>query len=483
MPNYASIPSSDKDIRDHLPAPLRRLAYEKDVVQDFQPGSLILDKETSANHVAYLISGSAGVVLRNEDSERISVDTRGQGDIFGGIEFFTGVPWKSDTELVAEEPVVALIISSEDFENLIRENPDFIVGLTKNLVRKIMSLDRLMLRSKLKRRTLHSLISQEYQIFPDYVIGEYVRHSLAENIARLAESDGPVLVIGESGVGKEIIAYRMYKMSPHGKEVFLVLDLHRASNSWLSSPLENSGDCNEASLTEKQLKLLFGFEEIGRDGAIKEKPGYFELSEEGTLLIRGIEKLTPICQMKLMEAVVTDTFRRQGGIAQLQAKVRLIATTRLAPRQITLEDHPLIFGLLQRSITIPPLRERRREIPGLIQHYLTKYQDELNRNLRDLPEETLKTLLNYSWPGNDLELANTLKRAILVCEAGVLRPQDIYFDLQRVQGIKKFNLFKFSFIKNAFLSPLYPASLQSAVTPFFFLILLFLFSWTIRSDE
>ena len=107
------------------------MAYEKDVVHEFEQGSLILDKETSANHVAYLISGSASVVLRNEDNERISVDTRGQGDIFGGIEFFTGVPWKSDTDLVAEEPVTALIISSEDFEKLIRENPDFIVCLTK----------------------------------------------------------------------------------------------------------------------------------------------------------------------------------------------------------------------------------------------------------------------------------------------------------------------------------------------------------------
>jgi len=475
MPNYALSASSDKDIRDHLPGPLRRLAYEKDVVREFGQGALILDKETSANHVVYLISGSAGVVLRNEDNERISVDTRGQGDIFGGIEFFTGVPWKSDTELVADEPVIALVIPSEDFEKLIRENPDFVVGLTKNLVRKIMSLDRLMLRSKLKRRTLHSLISQEYQIFPDYVIGEYVRNTLSAKIGNLVESDGPVLVIGESGVGKEVIAYQMYKTSPHGKEVFLVLDLHRATDNWLSSPLEDTNKEDEAGLTEKQLRLLFGYEETGRDGLIKETPGYFELSEEGTLLIRGIEKLTPVCQMKLMEAIVTDTFRRSGGIDQLQAKVRLIATTRLAPPEITLEDHPLIFGLLQRSITIPPLRERRREIPGLIHHYLKKYQEELSRNLSEPPEETLKTLLNYSWPGNDLELANTLKRAILVCEAGVLRPQDLYFDLKRVQGKRKFNLFKFSFIKKAFLSPLYPASLQSAVTPFFFLILLFLF--------
>ncbi|MCX5872817.1 MAG: sigma 54-interacting transcriptional regulator [Deltaproteobacteria bacterium] len=475
MPNYAVETFSKGDVRDLLPGPLKHLAYETDIIREFQPGDLILDKETSANYVVYLVSGSASVVLKNDDNEKISVDTRGSGDIFGGIEFFTGVPWKSDAELIADDRVTALKISSEDFEKLLRQNPDFIVSLTKNLVRKIMSLDGLMLKSKLKRRALHSLISQEDHIFPDYVIGDYVLRNLGSKIAELAESDGPALVIGESGVGKEVIAHQIFKKSRHCKEVFLVLDLHRASKNWLSNPLDDSGTLDEADLTENQLRLFFGYEEPGRDGAIKETPGYFELSEDGTLLVRGIEKLTPICQMKLMEAIVTDTFRRCGAIMQSRAKVRLIATTRLAPSEIILENHPLIFGLLQRSITIPPLRNRRREIPVLILHYLKKYKDELGRKLNDLPKETFKTLLNYAWPGNDMELSNTLKRAILVCEGGVLRPQDIYFDLQRVEGKWKFNLFKFSFIKKAFLSPLYPAMLQSAVTPFFFLILLFLF--------
>jgi DNA-binding NtrC family response regulator/polyferredoxin len=464
------------DLMDLIPGPLRHLAHEKNVIRHFAPGDLILDKGASAVRVVYLVSGSAGVVLKSNDNESIVVDSRGPGDIFGGIEFFTGVPWQSDAELIADEPVKALDMSVEDFEKLLRESPDFIVGLIRNLVRKIMSLDRIMLKSKLKRRSLQSLISQENHIFPDYVIGEYIKRNLSSNIEDLANSDGPALIIGESGVGKEVIAHQIFKKSRHCKEVFLVLDLHRTSENLLSSPLEQGSESpDEKALTDKQMRLLFGTEEPGRDGSVKETAGYFELSEDGTLLIRGIEKLTPVCQMKLLEAIITETFKRCGGMIQLRAKVRLIATTRLAPVDIALENHPLIFGLLERSITIPPLRNRRREIPVLISHYLKKYQTELGRNLGELPKETLKTLLNYSWPGNDLELSNTLKRAILVCERSVLRPQDIYFDLQRIQGKWKFNLFRFSFIKKTFLSPLYPAMLQSAVTPFFFLILLLLF--------
>lgn len=474
--NFAAGRPGSSDIRELLPGPLRHLAYEKDIIRQFDQGDFILDRGTAATRVVYLISGSAGVVLKNDDNERIVVDFRGPGDIFGGIEFFTGVPWQSDAELIADEQVTALDISVEEFEKLLRENPDFIVGLIKNLVRKIMSLDRIMLKSKLKRRSLHSLISQENHIFPDYVIGDYIKRNLTSKIEELADSDGPALVIGESGVGKEVIAHQIYKKSRHCKEVFLVLDLHRASENWASGAFEkSSGKFDEKALTENQLRLLFGIEEPGLAGSTRETAGYFELSEDGTLLIRGIEKLTPVCQMKLMEAIITETFKRCGGTSQLRAKVRLIATTRLAQSEIELENHPLIFGLLERSIIIPPLRNRRREIPVLIRHYLKKYQAELGRNLGELPRETYKTLLDYSWPGNDLELSNTLKRAILVCDRGVLRPQDIYFDLQRIQGKWKFNLLKFSFIKKAILSPLYPAMLQSAVTPFFFLILLFLF--------
>ena len=103
---------------DLIPVPLRHLAHEKDVIRHFDPGDLILDKGTSAVRVVYLVSGSAGVVLKNNDNESIVVDSRGPGDIFGGIEFFTGVPWQSDAELIADEPVKALDMSVEDFEKI-----------------------------------------------------------------------------------------------------------------------------------------------------------------------------------------------------------------------------------------------------------------------------------------------------------------------------------------------------------------------------
>ncbi|MDD3471606.1 MAG: sigma 54-interacting transcriptional regulator, partial [Syntrophaceae bacterium] len=463
------------DQKDKLPACLRRLASDSEAIKNYAIGSTIMGRNSDSDKIVYIISGSASVVLRDEDKEKISVDSLGPGDIFGGVEFFTGVPWQLDSELIADESTQVMEIQASDFESLLRHDPDFIIGLVKNLVRKLFAQRRNMFRSKLKRRALHSLISSEEHIFQDYVVGDYVRKNISSRLAELAASDGPALIIGESGVGKEVLAHRLFKQSRHGKEVFLIVDLNKAESPAPFGTVKLEAKSSVEETIEQQLKLFFGMEEPGIDGGTKETPGYFELTDDGTLLVRGVERLMPIVQMKLLEALVTQTFRRVNGVRTLKSKVRLIATTRLEVSEITLEEHPFVYALLDRSVSIPPLRNRRKEIPILARHYLKKYTNELGRDVGELSEETLQTLLNYSWPGNDLELSNSLKRAILVCERGVLRPQDIYFDLKRVEDKWKFNLLRLNFIRRAFLSPLYPAVLQSAAVPFFFIILVFLF--------
>jgi DNA-binding NtrC family response regulator/polyferredoxin len=457
-----------------VPEALRRLARDKDVLRDYSAGDLIIGPNHGSGRICFLVSGEASLVLRDHDKERLAVDSLGAGDIFGEISFFTGIPWPSDAELVADESCRVLEIPPEDFERMMRAEPDFAVTMVKNLVRKIMQLDRTILNGKLRRRDLQTLISRKEHVFPDYIMGDYVRRRLSTRVEELAQSDSPVLIIGESGVGKEGLAHSIFRASHHCKEVFLQVDLLRTGR-------ENSPDDvvpasgAKTDLTEQQLRLFFGSEEPADDGGIKENPGYFELSEEGTLLVRGIEQLTPIMQTKLLEAVVTGTFRRHGGVRLHRARVRLFATTRLDAAKISLERHPLLYALLQTSVVIPPLRTRRREIPGLVNYYLRKYSQELGREIGRPPKDTLKILVNYAWPGNDLELSSTLKRAVLVSTDGGLRPQDIYFDLKRVEGEGKFNLLRFAPIRRIFRSPLFPAVLQSAATPFFFIVVAFLF--------
>jgi transcriptional regulator with AAA-type ATPase domain/polyferredoxin len=470
-----SLSSQESIALERLPDALRMLACDGTGLQRYSPGTLIMSRRTGGDQIRFLVSGQASLVLRDDDGEKIAVDTLGPHDIFGEVSFFTGLPWPSDAELWADTLCQIIEIPAEDFELLIRLEPDFAVTLVKNLVRKIIRLDRAIFRTKVKRRALQNLISREEHIFSDYVVGDYVRRHLFPRVEELARTDEPALIIGESGVGKESLAHTIFRKSHHCKEVFLQVNLLRSDGDGVTEIPETPQADTRHEVTEKQLRLFFGYEEPGPDGGTKEASGYFELTEDGTLLVRGVDQLTPVVQMKLLEAIVTDTFRRCGSVRLQKAKVRLIATSRIDPSQITLERHPLLYALLLQSMHVPPLRTRRREIPRLVDHFLKKYSREMHRDVGRLPKESVKTLVNYAWPGNDLELSTTLKRAVMVCEDGVIRPQDIYFDLRRIEGRGKINLLKFARVRKLLMSPLFPAVLQSAAVPFLFLVMIFLF--------
>ena len=449
---------------------------DRGVIREYQPGDILLGPGSSGEEVRFLLSGKASVVFRDEENDGVAVNSIAPGDIFGGIEFFFGVPWSAGRDLMADEPCRVLEISPADFEVALSQEPEFSVPLVKTLVRKTALLERNLLEVKHRKRALTRMISRGEHVFPEYVLGDYVRKRLASKVEQAAWSDTPVLIAGESGVGKEGLAHHIYHLSHRGKELFLPLDLygHRADEqaSFLGT---DSTPEREAELTEDQERLFFGSEEPGLDGRKRETAGYFELATEGTLLVRGVENLTRTVQLKLLEALVTQTYRRHGSVRHQKARVRLMGTTRLDPASVTPERHPLIFALNEQSITIPPLRTRRREIPLLAERYLKKYSGELSQEIQRLPEETVQALVNYSWHGNDQELANTLKRASLIAKDGIILPGDISFQVKRVEGKGKLDLLRFRPLKKALTSPLYPAILQSATTPFLFILLAFLF--------
>src|SRR5271157_1322311 len=270
MPTTNHTPEFRFDPLVRLPEALRSLARDKDVLREYNAGDLIVGPNDGSGRICFLVSGEASLVLRDDDKERLAVDNLGAGDIFGEISFFTGIPWPSDAELVADEPCRVLEIPPEDFERMMRGEPDFAVTMVKNLVRKIIQLDRTLLKGKLRRRDLQTLISREEHVFPDYIMGDYVRRRLYGRVEELARSDGPVLIIGENGVGKEGLAHSIFRASHHCKEVFLQADLLRTGleNYSDAGPAEGAGV--EADRTEKQLRLFFGSEEPAGDVGIKE---------------------------------------------------------------------------------------------------------------------------------------------------------------------------------------------------------------------
>ncbi len=458
-----------------LPQDLRILFKERGKSVQFLPGEIMMAANDPGNCVRFIVSGRATVVYRKDGRDEISVESLGPGDLYGEISALSGKASPSDLEVLADEPCEVVELAVEELNQAMALQPSLVLGILRTVARKVNRLDQLLVQTKLNKRALKSLISREEHIFPDYVVGDYVKRFLARRVHQIADSDHPALLVGETGVGKEVLAYAIFKQSHNFKEVFLLLDLARSSPDTGLEDLALADLDPEEKRTTEQMRLLFGAGQSGSERVTRETPGYLQLTQDGTLLVRNVELLTAAMQRALLDVVSTGGFQVGGTGEMHEARFRLIVSTERDPNEVDPDRHPLIHALRGYAVVIPPLRKRRREIPDLVTQYIARHCRELHKDIPLVPNPTLKTLLSYSWPGNDVELSTTLKRAVLLSEGGVLRPEDISFDLARIEGQGKLNLLRFKPVRQAMLSPLFPAILQSAATPFFFILMVLFF--------
>jgi two-component system, NtrC family, response regulator AtoC len=227
--------------------------------------------------------------------------------------------------------------------------------------------------------------------------GEKMRE-VRDLIARVADTDVTVLIRGESGTGKELVARALHSSSPRRHRTFVKVNCAALPSELLESE-------------------LFGFERGAFTGAIQHKPGKFEFAHEGTMFLDEISEMHPPLQSKLLQVLQDGEFARLGGRQDVHVDVRIVAATNrdldfaVAQGQFR-ED--LFFRLSVVCITLPPLRQRRDEIPVFIERFLAHYAEHYNRPPITLANDTIRLFGEYHWPGNVRELENLLKRAVIL---------------------------------------------------------------------
>lgn len=225
-------------------------------------------------------------------------------------------------------------------------------------------------------------------------------------IERVSDTDVTVLIRGDSGTGKELVAHALHERSLRKGKPFVKVNCAALPTELLESE-------------------LFGFEKGAFTGAIQQKPGKFEFANHGTMFLDEIGDISYPLQAKLLQVLQDGEFARLGGKSDVKVDVRLIAATNrdletaVASGQFR-ED--LYFRLNVVTITLPPLRERREEIPILTEHFLRKYSVQYNKPMTAVSPELSDLFLNYDWPGNVRQLENLIKRLVVLgTEAGVSR--------------------------------------------------------------
>jgi two-component system response regulator AtoC len=217
-------------------------------------------------------------------------------------------------------------------------------------------------------------------------------------VSRIADTDVPVLLVGESGVGKDVVARRIHATSRRAARPFVKINCAALPGELLESE-------------------LFGHEKGAFTGAHTEKPGKFELAHEGTIFLDEIGEMDPRLQAKLLQVLQDEEFYRVGGKRSVRVDARVVVATNrnldAAIRQGTFRED-LFYRLNVVTIRVPPLRERKEEIGPLVRHFVGKYRNRYRGGLEQVPAEVMERFHLYDWPGNVRELENLVRRLVVL---------------------------------------------------------------------
>lgn len=299
-----------------------------------------------------------------------------------------------------KDAVTAMKLGAFDYITKPFSLEEFMLIVQKAFEFRDMRMENIRLKQEIKRcYGIPSIIGQSAVI-----------KQLLSNIERISASDSTVLIYGESGTGKELVATTIHYMSKRRDKPFIKVNCAAIPEGLVESE-------------------LFGHEKGAFTGAIKKKPGRFELADGGTIFLDEIGDLPLSAQAKLLRVLQERTFERLGGTENIKVDVRIIAATNRdlkseVKKGLFRED--LFFRLNVLPIEIPPLRERREDISLLVEHFLEKNNIRTGRNVR-ISEDALMELLKYDYPGNVRELENIIERCVTFSSDRIIKKEDLSF--------------------------------------------------------
>lgn len=353
-----------------------------------------------------VVAAGEPIIIPNVGKEPLFLNkTKARGDMEKANISFICVPIKLDNKTIGAFSVDRLFeenISLEEDVRLLTIISSMIVQAVR--IHQIVQKDKERLQSENKRLRLE--LKNKFR--PTNIIGESKRMAdVYASIELVSQTPATVILRGESGTGKELVAHAIHYNSDRAEGPFIKVSCAALPDTLLESE-------------------LFGYEKGAFTGATANKMGRFELAHGGTLFLDEIGDIPPSTQIKLLRILQEREFERVGGTETLRVNVRLISATNRDLEKMVREGkfrEDLYYRLNVVPIFLPPLRERREDIPGLVQHFLEKSNQENQKNIKYVSDAAMDYLMNYGWPGNVRELENAITRAIILCKKDTLTPE------------------------------------------------------------
>ena len=271
-------------------------------------------------------------------------------------------------------------------------------------------VERAIKQYELKVENIYYREEEEKRFNFDEIIGKSKAiKRVLEMVKSVSVTPATVLITGESGTGKELIARAIHKNSPGNKNPFVMVNCVAFSSHLLESE-------------------LFGHEKGAFTGAISKRIGRFEMANGGTIFLDEIGEVDPVIQTKLLRFLQEKEFERVGSSKSIKVDVRILSATNLDLKKKAEENNfrqDLYYRLNVFNIEVPPLRERKEDIPLLVEHFIHKYNKILNKKVEEISPQAMELLLNYDYPGNIRELENILERSMIMAKNNIM--DETYF--------------------------------------------------------
>ncbi len=353
-------------------------------------------------------------LMAEENYDVILLDMNFTKDAISGSE---GFMWLKNILVIDPEAVVIFITAYGDVENAVRaikegatdfvhkpwQNEKLITTITSGVMLRQSRLEVNTL--KIKQRGLEAIINQP---FSDFLGNSLAMQKVFETIKKVAKTDASVLILGENGTGKELVARALHNNSSRKDNVFISVDLGAITESLFESE-------------------LFGHVKGAFTDARIDRPGRFEIASSGTLFLDEIGNLSLTLQSKLLTVLERREVTRLGTNKPKPIDIRLICATNMPVRQMVKEEkfrEDLLYRINTVEIQLPPLRERTDDIPLLAKHFLAKFASKYKKKIKDIHTSALKELMSYHWPGNVRELQHTMERTVILTDNTTLQIHD-----------------------------------------------------------
>lgn len=406
-----------------MPAKKRKLLIVDDNKNILTALTRLLEMEVDEVHTASnpnLIHS----LVRSNDYEAILLDMNFSASVQSGNE---GLFWMKEILKMDPNAIVIPITAYGDVDLAVRAvkegAADFVIKpwdndkllATLNSAYNLRKSNREVESLKEKQKSLLEKIDKKYSC----IIGSSsAMKEIHETIKKVAGTDVDILLLGENGTGKELVAREIHRQSIRNQEILISVDMGSLSESLFESE-------------------MFGYEKGAFTDAKEKRQGRFEIASEGTMFLDEIGNLSLSMQAKLLSALQNRTFTRVGANAPIEFDTRLICATNKNLKEMISEGsfrEDLFFRINTIEITIPPLRDRGDDVLELADFFLTHFKAKYGKSSLILNKDTSETLKSYHWPGNVRELQHTIEKAVILSESNVLKPDDLYLPRQALKS-------------------------------------------------